>query len=50
MQQTSMDMGVGSADRVPENYCLLSGRLLSGLSVWNSSPGREEASGVLELK
>ena len=30
MQQTSMEMGVDSADRVPENYCLLSERLLSG--------------------
>ena len=47
MQQISMDIGVGSADRVPENYCLLYGRLLSGPSVRNSSPGREEASGYL---
>lgn len=44
MQQMSMEMGLGSADRVPENYCLLSGELLSSPRGRNSSPGREGGS------
>ena len=50
MQHTSMEMGVGSADRVPAKYWLLSGGTAVQSRVRNSSSGWEEASELLELK
>ena len=45
-----MEMGVGSLDRVPEKYWLLSGGTAVQSRVRNSSSGWEEASELLELK
>ena len=50
MQQTSMEMGLGSADRPLRITAFCLEELLSSPRVRNSSPGREEASEVLELK